>query len=183
MQKVQLKDIAEIRPCITTAAKTSEEAKWITPANLLEHNEILKPTLETKYAKSDDLKITPQSILIKRISPQFVSYIDSIEEETYAANNLILIRTAIANPKYLAFILNHKIKSVVEKASTSNILPSLLRKDFEMIEIPLPPLTQQQILGEYWFHSIQKYHLSKKLMELEYQKDMHLLKAFALESK
>ena len=63
----------------------------------------------------EDFLLREEDIVIKRITPLFVNYVDSVGDDIYAGNNLIII-SAKENiyPRYLAMILNDKIKELTD---------------------------------------------------------------------
>lgn len=166
---IKLKDIADIKFCLanTTKDKSKMETKWLTPANLLEANIINGFTLDDRYAADESVRVGTEDIIVKRISPSFVNYIDAIEDAVYASNNLILIRTKEnVNPKYLSFIMNDNIKKIAD-ACVGATIPAIGRTELENLSIPLLPLEKQIALGEIWHNNIKMKKLKKRLAELE----------------
>ena len=159
--KKKLKDVAEIIFCILE--KGNEEKKLLTPANLLENNQISTVNKDDKFKKDKSVIIKKDDILLKRINPTYINYIEDIGEDIYAGNNLIIIRAKEINAKYLAAILNMNIEKFVKKNSVGAIIPSIGRK---------------MVTLRNWMKTIEKRKLELKKIELERQKSMVVIKNF-----
>lgn len=164
--KKRLKDVAEIRLCLTQKATSDEVHKALTPIKLLENNVVDGFVLDSRVRADDATKICVGDIIIKRICPSFVNYIDRIEDDVYAAGNLIIITAKTVDPKYLAYILNTEIPKITQSLSGSKI-PSVGRGDLEEIQIPILPIKKQKAMGDFWQKSIELYKLKRKLNELQ----------------
>ena len=81
----RLKDVAEIRLCLAQRATTNKMYKALTPIKLLENNVVDGFILDNKVRADDATKVCTGDIIIKRICPWFVNYIDEIEDDVYAA--------------------------------------------------------------------------------------------------
>lgn len=162
----KLKEIANIKFCLSLKDINEQVAKIITPPNLLENNIINEIVCDNKLKVDKSLKVKQDNIIIKRINPYYINYINYIEDDVYAGGNLILINDISINPKYLACILNKTIKSVT-KSLTGATIPAVSRGDLEDIPIPIPPLEKQIAIGELWYKSIELNKLKIKLNVLE----------------
>lgn len=174
--KKKLKDVAEIIFCILE--KGNEEKKLLTPANLLENNQISTVNKDDKFKKDKSVIIKKDDILLKRINPTYINYIEDIGEDIYAGNNLIIIRAKEINAKYLAAILNMNIEKFVKKNSVGAIIPSIGRKEIEEFDIEICNEKKQDLLGHYWMKTIEKRKFELKKIELEKQKSMVVIKNF-----
>ena len=95
IKMVSLKDVADIKFCIVGTVKgrnQSGKTKWLTAANLLNDNIITKVLEEEKYKKDEALQVSKDDIIIKRISPTYITYVNNDLPDTYAYNNLIIVR-------------------------------------------------------------------------------------------
>lgn len=162
----RLKDVAEIRLCLAQRATTDKMYKALTPIKLLENNVVDGFILDNKVRADDATKVCTGDIIIKRICPWFVNYIDEIEDDVYAAGNLIIITAKAVDSKYLAYILNTEIPKITQSLSGSKI-PSVGRGDLEEIQIPILPIEKQRAIGDFWQKSVELYKLKRKLDELE----------------
>ena len=162
----RLKDVAEIRLCLAQRATTNKMYKALTPIKLLENNVVDGFVLDNKVRADDATKVCTGDIIIKRICPWFVNYIDEIEDDVYAAGNLIIITAKAVDSKYLAYILNTEIPKITQSLSGSKI-PSVGRGDLEEIQIPILPIEKQRAIGDFWQKSVELYKLKRKLDELE----------------
>ena len=162
----RLKDVAEIRLCLAQRATTNKMYKALTPIKLLENNVVDGFILDNKVRADDATKVCTGDIIIKRICPWFVNYIDEIEDDVYAAWNLIIITAKAVDSKYLAYILNTEIPKITQSLSGSKI-PSVGRGDLEEIQIPILPIEKQRAIGDFWQKSVELYKLKRKLDELE----------------
>jgi restriction endonuclease S subunit len=166
---IKLKDVAEIKFCLvnTSKDKSRKETKWLTPANLLDDNIINGFTMDNRYTADESVRVGKEDIIVKRISPSFVNFIDVIEDGVYASNNLILIKPKKdVNPKYLSFIMNDNIKGIAN-ACIGATIPAIGRTELENLSIPLLPLEKQIALGEIWHDNIKLKKLKKRLVELD----------------
>ena len=172
----KLKNVAEIIFCILE--KGNEEKKLLTAANLLENNQISNIEIDYKFKKDESVIIKKNDILLKRINPTYVNFINEVKDNIYAGNNLIIIRPKNIDAKYLAAILNTNIEKFTKKNSIGAIVPSIGRKEIEKFEIEICSKKQQVILGEYWLKSIKKRVLETKKIELEKQKSLIIVNKF-----
>lgn len=172
----KLKNVAEIIFCILE--KGNEEKYLLTPANLLENNQISNINKDYKFKKDESVIIKKNDILLKRINPTYINFIEDVDENVYAGNNLIIIRAKEINAKYLAAILNMNIEKFVKKNSVGAIIPSIGRKEIEEFDIEICSKERQDLLGEYWMKTIEKRKLELKKIELEKQKSMVIIKNF-----
>lgn len=175
--KKRLKEIANIKFCLVTKSNNEKKEKFLTPINLLENNCIKEIVLESKQKVDESLKVGPDNIIVKRIAPSFVNYIDNIEGDVYAGGNLILINNITIYPKYLACVLNKKIKSITKSLAGATI-PAISRGDLEDVQIPIPPVKKQVIIGELWYKNIELKKLKNKLAELESTKQEFIINQF-----
>ena len=178
---MKLKDISEIRFCLTSISKSDEltSDKVIMPSNLFENN-VISNMSDNNFIKVDkSAVISCGDIIVKRINPLFVNYVEDIEEKTYASSNLIIVKTNKMNPKYLAYVLNKMINKVVSSLSGATTL-AIGRNDLEEIDIPVLPLNQQEIIGEVWIKNIELKKLKIKLSELEYIRTNYYLNKYML---
>ena len=178
---IPLKNLAEIKLCIASKGASQEKVKWVTPANLQEHNVITEIDGDNNLIPDVNLLIANHDILIKRINTSFISYIAECENNFYASNNLFILRAHNINPKYLAFTLDVLISEISKNLSKGTVFCSLSKKDLEGLEIPHVPEKQQEIIGNAWFYSTEKMKLAKKIADLEFQKEQQQLKKLYLE--
>lgn len=162
----RLKDVAEIRLCLAQRATSNKMYKALTPIKLLENNVVDGFILDNKVRADDATKVCAGDIIIKRICPWFVNYIDKIEDDVYAAGNLMIITAKTVDPKYLAYILNTEIPKITQSLSGSKI-PAVGRGDLEEIRIPILSIEKQRAIGNFWEKSVELYKLKRKLDELE----------------
>ena len=78
MQK-KLKDIAEIKFCILERGNDKEYL--LTPANLLEDNQISNIEIDDKFKKDEKVIIRKNDIIIKRINPIYVNLINEVNKK------------------------------------------------------------------------------------------------------
>ena len=176
MQK-KLKDVADIKFCLSGSGNGSERTKWLMPINLLENNTVSDIVIDDKYQRDENSKISKEDIIIKRISPSFINYIDKVEDDVYASGNLIIVRAKEIEAKYLAFILNKNIGKMIDAYSGSNI-PSIGRKDVEDCIVTILPIKKQKVIGELWYCSGELKKLRNRLSELEITKTNYFISDF-----
>lgn len=170
----KLADVAQIRLCLTQKQTADKMYKILTPIKLLEHNIIDGYVLDDKIRADKTTKVCSGDIIIKRISPSFVNYIDNIDDNVYAAGNLIIITAKTVDSKYLAYILNIEIPKITQSLSGSSI-PAISIGDLEEIKIPFLSIEKQRVIGTFWQKSIEIYKLKTRLNELEQIKAKNIL--------
>lgn len=170
----KLKDVAEIIFCILE--KGNEEKKLLTAANLLEDNQISNIDTDNKFKKDKSVIIKKDDIILKRINPTYINFIEDIKENVYAGNNLIIIRPKDINAEYLSAVLNANIERFVKKNSLGAIIPSVGRKEIEEFQIEICNKEKQIVIGQYWLKSIKKRVLKAKIIDLEKQKSNAIIK-------
>ena len=116
MKHLRLSEIAEIKFCVVSPGRTKTQetpTMWLQCANFLRNNTVIYEATAANYVPDEELLIKKDDIVVKRISPMFVNYIDYIPNEMYAGNNLIVITPKQeVYSKYLAMQLNERIESL-----------------------------------------------------------------------
>ena len=116
-------------------------------------------------------------IVIKRITPTFVNYIDFDPGEVYCGNNLIIVSPNVkTDAMYLAMLLNEKIGELSKESSIGAVMKSISRNDLESLEIPMPDERKRQIVGELWYKGIEIKKKRIKLAELENIRNNYYIK-------
>ena len=169
-----LYELADIKFCNATPSRSKQREKitqWYVCANFVSDNVIAGETINNYIVPDEDFLLREEDIVIKRITPLFVNYVDSVGDDIYAGNNLIII-SAKENiyPRYLAMILNDKIKDLSAKSSIGAVMKSISRTDLENVSIPMETYQNQIILGNAWYDSIELKKMKTRLAELEYIK-------------
>ena len=182
MKYVRLVDVAEIKFCSVSPGRTKTQelpTMWLQCANLLRNNTITCEATAMNYVPDDELLIKKDDIVIKRISPMFVNYIDCIPDAIYAGNNLIVItpRKEIYS-KYLAMLLNEMIEMLSESASVGAVMKSVSRQHLEDVIIPLIPYEKQVLVGNLWYDGIELEKMRARLAELESIKRNYQIKKY-----
>lgn len=171
MKQVRLADVAEIKFSAISPRRTKSQetpTRWLACANFLRNNTIIYDTTETYYAPEKELLIKTGDIVVKRITPTFVNYIDYMPDDVYAGNNLIVISPKQeVYSKYIAMLLNEKIQTLSESSSVGAVMKSVSRPHLEDFIIPLIPYEKQMSVGDFWYCSIELEKLKTRLAELE----------------
>ena len=182
MKHLRLAEIAEIKFCVVSPGRTKTQetpTMWLQCANFLRNNTVLCDATTTNYVPDDELLIKKDDIVVKRISPMFVNYIDYIPDKMYAGNNLIVITPKQkVYSKYLAMLLNEKIESLSESSSVGAVMKSVSRQHLEEVMIPLLPYENQILVGELWYSGIELEKMKSRLAELESQKRNYQIKKY-----
>ncbi len=176
----KLKDIAKVKLCFLYPYDNDiidrQSAEWITHATLQSGNILGNTVIEDKFIKDEELLVRSDDILIRRINPTFVNYIDKVDRELYAYNNLFIIRAEqCVDAKYLACVLNEVIRKGMLKVETSTTLQSISNKMLGELPIPMPSMREQELIGNIWFLSSEKNRLMEKLINLESMKERTVL--------
>ena len=182
MKHLRLAEIAEIKFCVISPGRTkTQEAPtmWLQCANFLRNNTIIHDATATNYVPDTELLIKKDDIVVKRISPMFVNYIDYIPDEMYAGNNLIVITpTQEIYSKYLAMLLNERIESLSETSSVGAVMKSVSRQHLEEVDLPILPYEKQVLIGDLWYSGIELEKMRTRLAELESQKRNYQIKKY-----
>lgn len=177
--KIKVKEIAQVLVALPQNLKKGEKgrAKWLKPGNIFEDNQFDKIQIDEVLNAETGIKVRKGDIVIKRISPTFVSVILEDLPYTYYANNLVIVRPneGEIGVDYLGCVLNNSIKDFAKKSSVGAIVPTISRKDMEEIEVELFPVQIQDIIGKIWRLSVEKVALQKRLIELEKIKSKQLM--------
>lgn len=169
-----MKDVAEIKFCLATPdTKGETSARTVLSPSKLADKTILDLTDESKYEfenskykVDDDANITTDTIIIKRICPLGVMYVENVGPDIYASGNMILIKTKDLDSKYLASVLDREIPTIMKEMEGTR-LPALNRRVIDDIEIPKLEKSKQVAIGKIWFNNYILYDLRKKAIKLE----------------
>ena len=182
MKYVRLVDVANIKFCSVSPGRTKTQESpnmWLQCANFLRNNTVTGDATVTNYVPDDELLIKKDDIVVKRISPMFVNYIDYIPDEMYAGNNLIVITPKQeVYSKYLAMVLNEKIETLSEASSVGAVMKSVSRQHLEDVIIPLLPYEKQILVGDLWYDGIELEKMRTRLAELESIKRNYQIKKY-----
>lgn len=179
MKKVLLKELADIKLCISSFAKEDldESVRWISLSTMLPYNGIGEFLVSWEYNPEDDIKVRKHDIIMKRVLPMGINYIEEDIEDAYAYNNLFIIRAKEGvNSDYLAAYLDENISEFVLLHAKGSVAPSIGRKDLMEMEIYLPDEAKQNAVGKYWLIYNQKKRLENKLTSLEQKKNREIFK-------
>ena len=182
MKYARLVDVAEIKFCSVSPGRTKtqeEPTLWLQCANFSRNNTVTCDATVTNYVPDDELLIKKDDIVVKRINPMFVNYIDYISDKMYAGNNLIVITPKQeVYSKYLAMLLNERIESLSESSSVGAVMKSVSRQHLEEIELPILPYEKQVLIGDLWYSGIELEKMRTRLAELESQKRNYQIKKY-----
>lgn len=180
MQYMKLGDCAKITFCSLTPSRSKRQlapSKWFVCANFLADNVVTKTPTVNYVVPDDDWALSKHDIVIKRITPTFVNYIDFEPDEIYCGNNLIIVSPRLSEDgKYLAMFLNEKIGELSKESSIGAVMKSISRNDLESLEVPYPDKKRMQLLGELWFKGIELKKHRIRLAELENLHTNYLIK-------
>ena len=143
--KIKVKEIAQVLVALPQNVKKGERgrAQWLKPGNIFEDNHFDKIEIDEDLNPETGIKVRKGDIVIKRISPTFVSVILEDMPYTYYANNLVIVRPIESeiDVDYLGCALNNSIKDFAKRSSVGAIMPTISRKDMEEKTLrPTPPL-------------------------------------------
>lgn len=174
MNNYRLGEIADIKFCVVSPGKMKKQeqtTRWLSCSNFSEGNTIAGYPAENQYCPDPEMKINREDIVIKRITPTYVNYINEISGDLYAGNNLIIVNAkTIVYPKYLAAVLYEKMPSFSTETSIGAVMKSISRPDLEAMIIPVCPYKKQITIGNIWFENIECKKMKIRLAELEYMK-------------
>lgn len=179
MEHRKLRVLATIKFCSITPSRSKlqeDSTSWLVCANFLSNNEVENTPTVNNVIPDEEWRLHQNDIVIKRITPSYVNYIDYTPKKTYCGNNLIIVTPNEAiDAKYLAMILNNKIGELSQESSVGAVMKSVSRKDIEALEIPLPDIGKQRLIGELWYKGIELKKKRTRLAELEYIRTNYLI--------
>ena len=171
MEYRRLGELAKIKFCSITPSRSklqNDPTRWLLCANFLADNEVERVPTVNNVTPDQEWLLNKNDIVIKRITPSFVNYIDFTPENIYCGNNLIIVTPNEAiDAKYLAMILNNRIGELSQESSIGAVMKSVSRKDIEALKIPMHDIKKQQLVGEIWYKSTELKKKRIKLAELE----------------
>jgi len=171
MKYEKLGDCAKIKFCSITPSRSKTQTtptSWLVCANFLADNIVVRDPTINYVVPDQEWLLSQGDIVIKRITPTFVNYIDFDPGEIYCGNNLIIVSPNVkADAMYLAMLLNEKIGELSKESSIGAVMKSISRNDLETFEIPMHDDRKRQIVGELWYKSTELKKKRTKLAELE----------------
>ena len=187
MEHRKLRELATIKFCSITPSRSKmqeDSTKWLVAFSIpdesclhfLANNEVENIPIVNNVIPEEEWRLNQNDIVIKRITPTYVNYIDYAPKKIYCGNNLIIVTPNEAiDAKYLAMILNNKIGELSQESSVGAVMKSVSRKDIEALEIPLPDIGKQRLIGELWYKGIELKKKRTRLAELEYIRTNYLI--------
>lgn len=176
----KLGECAKITFCSITPSRSKTQtalSKWFACSNFLVDNEVVNEPIVNNMVPDSDWLLHQNDIVVKRITPTFVNYIDFEPQEIYGGNNLIIITPhSKIDAKYLAMILNDKIDELSKESSVGAVMKSISRNILEQLDIPMIDEHKRRIVGELWYKGIELKKKKNKLIELENTRINHLIK-------
>lgn len=182
MQYKKLSEIAEIKFCTASPSRAKLQdtpTQWLGCSSFLADN-TMSSEVTTNYVTPDpEWKLQSEDIVIKRITPTFINYVEIAPEDVFCGNNLIVISACDSvYSRYLAMILNDKIKDLSVSSSVGAVMKSVSRNDLEALDIPIPSRQQQELLGNLWYSGIELKKNRMRLVELENTRNAYLIKNY-----
>ena len=182
MEYRKLCEVAEVKFCANSSGREktqNEPTSWVAPSNFLKNNCVLENFSQSNCIGEDYLEIKPEDIIVKRIEPAFINYIDSFPQNIYAGNNLIIVTARHGlYSKYLAMILNERIAALSQASSIGAVIKSIGRSELDNLKIPLFDYDKQILLGDLWYKSIELEKLKVRLAEREHTKSNILIQQY-----
>lgn len=182
MEYRKLCEVAEVKFCANSPGREktqNEPTSWAAPSNFLKNNCVLENFSQSNCVGEDYLEIKPEDIIVKRIEPAFINYIDSFPQNIYAGNNLIIVTARHGlYSKYLAMILNERIAALSQASSIGAVIKSIGRSELDNLKIPLFDYDKQILLGDLWYKSIELEKLKVRLAEREHAKSNILIQQY-----
>ena len=164
-----LGDIAEIISGIPEEKKKSnKEHKYfcIQPSHLNDNNKLSEFDLVSRSKLiNEKALVKKEDILIKRLSPSSINLVMDSYKNAYVTSNIIIVRH---NEKiisdYLAAILEVQgLRTLKHHTKRGVTVQTISKKELRNINIPLPDIKTQKILGEMWLLNKTKQKLLNDL--------------------
>lgn len=180
MKYMKLGDCAKISFCSITPSRSklqTNSSHWLVCANFLADNKIDNNPTVNNCVPDNEWLLHKHDIVIKRITPTFVNYVDFEPYEIYCGNNLIIVTpNETIDAKYLSKILNDKIKELSKESSVGAVMNSISRSSLESLEIPILDKRSMQLVGELWYKSVELKKKKIRLIELEHLRTNLIIK-------
>ena len=181
-----LRDVSEIIFAFPEKgmAEYNNVAYFANAISFRENNIVSDLKQESEFLPDERLRPHAGDIIIRRVQPTFVNYID-VDANYYLGQNLIIIRPHpdLILGKYLAFVIEDKIERL-HGDTAGSLIPSLKRKDLECFDIgDPPPLQKQNGIGELWWLHKEKAKLQTQLTEVQTKYIKSLLSKIVEETK
>ena len=116
---------------------------------------------------NDEQFLKPGDVLIKRLNPDCAVVFEGSNEPVVASANIFIIRPKRdLDSKYLAFLLEKSklLQRVSQLSGVGTTVAALTVVQVAGGVIPLPPLKQQELLGEIWALGKKQEKLLRDLM-------------------
>lgn len=177
-QLIKIQDIADVMPGLSIKRRTEDEPNGSYQVLLARH---LSGRLEYSYTREDQLRMDVDAkriekylvsqgdvLFVSRGSSNYAGAVTQIPECTIASSAFFILRPKFqVDPVYLAWCINQPpIRAAIAAVRTGAASPIVQRTVFEQIEIPVPPLEQQQVIAELARAMKQERDLKQKQMEL-----------------
>lgn len=164
-----LKDVAQVIFSFPEKAEKEEITLWATAVSLQADNEIGELKEENELRPNEQYKVVKDDIIIRRIQPQFVNYVDE-DKDFYIAQNLVIIRAKDnINAKYLAYIMEKDMFKLY-KDMQGSILVAINRKSFDEFDVgDLPDRASQKAIGQLWWLEKERKKLYNQLHDKQKQ--------------
>ena len=179
MEHRKLRELATIKFCSITPSRSKlqeDSTRWLACANFLANNEVENTPIVNNVIPEEEWRLNQNDIVIKRITPAYVNFIDFSPKKIFCGNNLIIVtQNEAIDAKYLAMILNNKIGDLSQESSIGAVMKSVSRKDIETLKVPLPDKKKQLLIGELWYQGIELKKKRTRLAELEYIRTNYLI--------
>lgn len=157
--------VAEIIAGIPEGKKKGEkEYKYfcIQPSHLNDNNKLSKFDLVSRIKPINEKALVKKGdILIKRLSPSSINLVMDSYKNAYVTSNIMIVRR---NEKivsdYLAAILEVQgLRTLQHHTKRGVTVQTISKKELSNINIPLPDIKTQKILGEMWLLNKTKQRL------------------------
>lgn len=164
-----LGDVAEIIAGIPEGKKKGDkEYKYfcIQPSHLNDNNKLSEFDLVSRRKLiNEKALVKKEDILIKRLSPSSINLVMDSYKNAYVTSNIIIVRH---NEKiisdYLAAILEVQgLRTLKHHTKRGVTVQTISKKELRNINIPLPDIKTQKILGEMWLLNKTKQKLLNDL--------------------
>jgi len=138
----------------------------IQPSHLNDNNKLLEFDLVSRSKPiNEKALVKKEDILIKRISPSSINLVMGNYKNAYVTSNIIIVRcNEKNNSDYLAAILEVQgLRTLKHHTKRGVTVQTISKKELSNINIPLPDIKTQKILGEMWLLNKRKQKLLNDL--------------------
>lgn len=140
-----------------------------------EKNNSEKPK-DQEENNNEKLEIKNNDIIIKRVSPLYVTIITDLKDNQKLNLGPNLTRIRVINPNYypsfVASYIDYKLETIVRKDAK---MPLLMLQQLKDLDIPMISKEKQEIIGNAWVLNSKQKDIDTELINKEFEYNQNLI--------